>query len=254
MPTTFTHTPAATERKEPGIGGKPPVTRRPTGGGGGGGDDDWQNPGYGPRELLYRIRLYLFSALAADMLFFALLVVFFFSRQAGLLMDPRTHHFANDWRRVQLPPILNLGTALLLVSSVTMELARHNIFREIDVLEEWLGLGRPALCRTLPWVGATLMLGTLFLAGQGFAWKQLTAQGYAFVHGATPASYFFYLMTGLHACHLLIGVVALILCLTVLGQLKRVEFRQIAIDATAWFWHTMVLTWVILYAVLIFGQ
>jgi cytochrome c oxidase subunit 3 len=61
-------------------------------------------------------------------------------------------------------------------------------------------------------------------------------------------------MTGLHAAHLLLGVVALILCLTVLGRLKRVEFRQIAIDATAWFWHTMVLTWLVLFAVLIFGQ
>jgi cytochrome c oxidase subunit 3 len=254
MPTTFTHSPAETERKEPGIGGKPPLDRRPTGGGGGGGDDDWQNQSHGPRELLYRIRLYLFSVLAADMLFFALLVVFFFARQAGLLMDPRTHYFASDWRRVQLPPILYLSTALLLVSSVAMEVARHNIFREIDVLEEWLGLGKPALRRSLPWVGATLLLGALFLAGQGSAWKQLTAQGYAFVHGATPASYFFYLMTGLHAAHLLLGVFGLILCLTVLSRLKRVEFRQIAIDATAWFWHTMVLTWMVLYAVLIFGQ
>jgi cytochrome c oxidase subunit 3 len=254
MPTTYTHTPAETERKRPGIGGKPPVTRRPTGGGGGGGDDDWKNQGHGPRELLYRARLYLFSALAADMLFFALLVLFFFARQAGLLMDPRTHRFTGDWLPVQLPPILYLSTALLMMSSVAMELARQNIFREIDVLEEWLGLGRPALGRSLPWVGAALMLGTLFLAGQGLAWRQLTAQGFAFVHGATPASYFFYLMTGLHACHLLLGVLALILCLTVLGRLKRVEFRQIAIDATAWFWHTMVLTWLVLFAVLIFGQ
>ena len=48
MPSTFTHSPAETERKEPGIGGKPPVTRRPTGGGGGGGDDDWKNERRGP--------------------------------------------------------------------------------------------------------------------------------------------------------------------------------------------------------------
>ncbi len=35
MPSIFTPTPAEIERKEPGIGGKPPVDRRPTGGGGG---------------------------------------------------------------------------------------------------------------------------------------------------------------------------------------------------------------------------
>jgi cytochrome c oxidase subunit 3 len=36
--------------------------------------------------------------------------------------------------------------------------------------------------------------------------------------------------------------------------LKRVELRQIAVDATAWYWHTMGLAWVILLAVLTIGQ
>jgi len=103
MPSTFTRTPTETERKEPGIGGKPPVDRRPTGGGGGGGDDDWQNESRGPRELLHRVRFFVFSALAADMLFFAVLVLVFFARQAGLQMDPRTHEFRRDWIPVRLP-------------------------------------------------------------------------------------------------------------------------------------------------------
>ena len=60
MPATFTHSPAETERKEPGIGGKPPLDRRPTGGGGGGGDDDRQHDRRGPRELLHKIRFFLF--------------------------------------------------------------------------------------------------------------------------------------------------------------------------------------------------
>ena len=51
MPSIFTPTPAEIERKKPGIGGKPPVTRRPTGGGGGGGDDDFKNQDRGPGEL-----------------------------------------------------------------------------------------------------------------------------------------------------------------------------------------------------------
>jgi cytochrome c oxidase subunit 3 len=255
MPATFTRTPADTERKEPGIGGKPPVTRRPTGGGGdGGGDDNWKRERGGPRELLMRFRFFVFSALAADMIFFGILVAIFFARQAGTHMDPRSHAQIGDWHPVALPPILYLNTALLLLSGLTMELARRNIFREIDVLEEWLGLGRPALNRTLPWLGATLNLGALFLAGQWIAWRQLTAQGFAFDQFSTPASYFFYLITGFHAAHLLLGVAALIFCLSALGWLKRVEFRQIAVDATAWYWHVMSLTWLVLLAVLALGQ
>jgi cytochrome c oxidase subunit 3 len=254
MPSTFTRSPAETERKEPGIGGKPPVDRRPTGGGGGGGDDDWNDQGRKPRELLHRIRFFVFSCLIADLMFFAVLVLFFFARQAGMRMDARSHEFIGDWHPVLLPPILYINTGVLLLSSLAMELARLNIFREIDVLEEWLGLGRPALRRTLPWLGATLALGLLFLAGQALAWRQLTAQGFAFDRWSTPASYFFYVITGLHALHLVLGVLALIFCLSALGWLKRVEYRQIAVDATAWYWHTMGLAWLVLFAVLAAGQ
>jgi cytochrome c oxidase subunit 3 len=188
------------------------------------------------------------------MLFFAMLVLFFFARQAGLRMDPRTHEFVGDWHPVVLPPILFLNTAVLLLSTLSMEVARRSIFREIDVLEEWLGLGRPALRRTIPWLAGTLALGALFLAGQWVAWKQLTAQGFAFNRWSTPASYFFYLITGLHAAHLVAGVAALTVCLGALGWLKRVEFRQIAVDSTAWYWHALSLAWLLLLAVLVFGQ
>jgi cytochrome c oxidase subunit 3 len=169
-------------------------------------------------------------------------------------MDAQTLRQVGDWRPVLLPPILFLNTAALLLSSLTMEIARKHIFREIDVMEEWLGMGQPALRRTRPWLAATLVLGLLFLAGQALAWRQLTAQGFAFDRWATPASYFFYLITGLHAAHLALGIIALLVCLCALGWLKRVESRQIAVDATAWFWHTMGLAWVVLFAVLVFGQ
>jgi cytochrome c oxidase subunit 3 len=121
-------------------------------------------------------------------------------------------------------------------------------------MEEWLGLGRPALRRTLPWMAATLTLGVLFLTGQVMAWRQLTAQGFAFGKWATPASYFFYIITGLHAAHLVLGIAALTLCLGTLGLLKRVELRQIAVDVTAWYWHVMGLAWLLLLVVLTAGQ
>jgi cytochrome c oxidase subunit III len=254
MPSTFTHIPAETERKEPGIGGKPPVTRRPTGGGGGGGDDDWKNERRGPRELLNKVRFFVFLALSADMMFFAVLVVIFYARQSGMHMNPVSHEQVGDWHPIMLPPILFLNTAVLLLSSLTIEWARRNIFRELDVLEEWLGLGKPALRRALPWLAATLILGGMFLTGQMIAWKQLTAQGFAFNHYSTPASYFFYIITGLHAAHLLLGVAALLACLCTLGWLKRVEFRQVAVDTAAWYWHAMGLAWLLLFAVLIGAQ
>jgi len=254
MPSIFSPVPAEIERKAPGTGGKPPVARRPTGGGGGGGDDDWRKPHRGPREALHRTRAAVFCVLACDMMFFAVLVVIFYARQAGTHMDPRTLRQVGDWHPILLPPILFLNTAVLLVSTLTMERARAHIFHEFDVLEEWLGLGRPALRRTLPWIALTLVLGLAFLCGQALAWRQLTAQGFAFNSSSTPASYFFYLITWSHAAHLVLGVFALLFCLGALARLKRVESRQIAVDSTAWFWHAMGFAWLVLLGVLVLGQ
>lgn len=252
MPATFTRRPIKI-RKQSGSGGRPPVDRSSSGGGGGGGDDNW-NPSRGPRELLTHIRLFVFSALGADITFFGIVVAIFLLGHGTTEMDPRTHMQINLWHPLMLPPILALNTAVLLLSCLTMEMARRNIFSEIDVLEEWLGLGQPALRRARPWMWATLGLGGLFLAGQAVAWKQLAGEGFAFDRWSPPASYLFYLITGLHAAHLLIGVAALVLCTSVLGRFRRVEYRQVSIDATAWYWHTMGLAWLILLAVLTLGQ
>jgi len=134
-----------------------------------------------------------------------------------------------------------------------MERARLHIFREIDVLEEWLGLGRPALRRTLPWIALTLVLGLMFLGGQALAWKQLTAQDFASIAGprrqvtSSTSSPGFTPRTSLSAfwlCSLPLRSHAL--------QTRGV--RQIAVDSTAWFWHTMGFAWLVLFGLLVLGQ
>jgi cytochrome c oxidase subunit III len=252
MPATFTRTPVETDRKDPGFGGKPPLDRRPTGGGGDG--ENWENrePGRrGPRELLTRYRMLLFFALGGDLMFFVALVSAFFARQTG-------GHFAEgnvwvlDWHPLALPPVLWINSAIILVSGVTMEVGRRQLFREIDVMEEWLGLGRPTVRRAAPWLAATAILGVAFLAGQWIAWKQLVEQGVFFA--SNPSSHFFYLITGTHAAHLLLGIVALGGCIAALFLLRRVEARQVAVDCAAWYWHTMGLFWFFLFGLLLFCQ
>jgi len=179
--------------------------------------------------------------------------IIFMAHQGVGHFDARTQEFIGDWHPVSLPPILFLNTAVLVLSSLTMEIARRHIFHELDVVEEWLGMGRPALRRTVPWLVATLLLGGLFVAGQWNAWIQLKQQGFAFDGNATPAVYYFYLITGMHAAHLLVGLLALAGCLCILGFLRKVEYRQIAVDCLSWFWHTMGLVWLLLFALLAMG-
>lgn len=253
MPATFTRHPAEIERKDTGIGGKPPLDRRPTGGGGDG--ENWDNQPHGrrgPRELLIRYRLGVLFALAGDLMFFVALVSAFFVRQSSGHFDVHDN-FVNDWRPLAVPSILWLNTAVLLLSSATMEIARRQLFHEVDVMEEWLGLGRPAVKRAAPWLAATLVLGVAFLAGQWIAWKQLVSEGFRFT-SPDPSSHFFYLITGIHGMHLVLGICALGWALAALFTLKKIEFRQVAVDTVAWYWHTMGLFWIFLFVLLVFFQ
>jgi cytochrome c oxidase subunit 3 len=252
MPATFTRHPVETERKDPGIGGKPPLDRRPTGGGGG--DENWDSHNsrrHGPREQLIRYRMAVLSGLAGDFVFFAVLVSAFFVRQSSVHIDA-TDNVISDWHFLAAPPILWINTALLLLSAFTVEVARRHLFREIDIMEEWLGLGRPAVRRAAPWLIATIILGSLFLIGQWIAWQQLAQQGFFF--SSNPNSHFFYLVTGTHGVHLLLGIGALIFALVAMFRFKRVEMRQIAVDCTAWYWHAMGLFWIFLFVLLVFFQ
>jgi cytochrome c oxidase subunit 3 len=252
MPATFTPSSVEVEKKHTGNGGRPPVDRRPTGGGGDG--DNWSNrpPGKrGPRELLSRYRLGLFFALAGDLMFFVALVSAFFVRQTSGHFDAR-EQWINDWRPVLVPPILWLNTLVLLLSSFTMEISRRRLFHEPDVMEEWFGLGRPAARRAGPWLAATVLLGGLFLVGQVMAWKQLALNGAYYT--TNPSSHFFYLLTATHAVHLLIGLGALTISGIGLMVAKRIEVRQILLDTSAWYWHTMGVLWIFLFVLLAFFQ
>ena len=250
MPATFTRYPIDTERKDTGMGGKPPVDRRPTGGGGGG-DDNWERRSTKrrePRKLLTRYRLALVYGLAGDLALFAALAV------ALLVRDGAGHlnlslPSVSSLHMLSIPPIVWMNTALLLLSGVTMELARRPFFSEVEIMEEWLGMGRPALRRSMPWLVATLILGGLFLAGQWMAWMQLAAQGVW--SGTSMNRHFFFLITHMQAIHLLLGMVALIASVVSMFFIKRVMWRQVAIDCTAWYWHAMSALWLVLFAVLL---
>jgi cytochrome c oxidase subunit 3 len=233
------------------MGGKPPVDRRPTGGGGGGDDWDGNSSGRrGPRNLISSYRLTLLGALIADLMFFLVMVGTYVAGRGIAQASPQGHALLPR-EAFALPPILWINTALLMASCITMEMARRPLFSEIDVMEEWLGLGRPAGRRSLPWLAVTGVLGLLFVAGQWMAWNQLDAEG---VHYATSMnSHFFFLITEAQTFHVMLGITALACCLAGLFLLRKVLWRQILIDCTGWYWQAMGILWLGLFAFLVYG-
>lgn len=255
MPTTYT--PPEIDRHHhisDGNNGQKPPTDKRTGGNGEGDGDNFNNrpQGHrGPRERLSQARFGLFFALGGDLMFFVALVSVFFVTKASGHFDAYSHYI-NEWLPTAIPSILWLNTAVLVLSSLTGEVARNTMFREHDAMDEWFGIGRPISKRATLWLSLTLALGALFLAGQWIAWNQLSAQHVFF--RSNPSSHFFYLITVTHAIHLFLGILALVLALTVLQFSRSLSTRQVIVDTTVWYWHAMGLLWVFLFLLLEYGQ
>jgi cytochrome c oxidase subunit 3 len=260
MPATITPNKTDQERKrrlednDNGSGRRPPTDKRT---GGGGDNDNWNdrpNGRRGPNERLHRYRMGIFFALASDLMFFVAIVSTFFVNQSTGHIDAY-NHYVNAWLPTAIPPILWLNTAVLLLSSATMEIARRTMFRETDVMDEWLGLGRPITRNAIPWLSATTLLGLIFLAGQWVAWRQLAVQQvFSRTSQNSQSSHFFYLITGVHAAHLFLGIAALIAVFIGLNVSRQLESRQILVDGVAWYWHAMGILWLFLFTLLAFFQ
>lgn len=132
----------------------------------------------------------------------------------------------NDWHAIALPKILILNTLLLALSSVTLERGRRRVAQGSDgaVL-----------------AGGTLLLGLAFVVGQVLAWRELVARGLYL--SSNPASDFFYVLTALHAIHLLGGITALGY---VAIRLRRTPAPIAAMDAVTLYWHFMGVLWLYL--------
>jgi cytochrome c oxidase subunit 3 len=145
---------------------------------------------------------------------------------------------ASDWRHFTLPSVLYLNTLILLASSVTLEVAKRRL--------AGFALGRERrISRPLAGLAATLLLGLAFVAGQYLAWQQLRAQGLFLA--TNPSSSFFYLLTALHALHVLGGLAGLSL---VINRLLRSTLRRSTVDVTAYYWHFMGVLWLYLFLLL----
>jgi cytochrome c oxidase subunit III len=225
---------------------QPPIT--------GGGDDGRGGdiPDYGAR--LRRARLGLICGIATvGMVFISLTSAYIFRR--GLpTFQGESNSYVRDWGSVDLPwTLLGINTLILVLSSVTMELARRKAARQAALAPvtsiPGISLGDE---KNLPWLGMTVVLGFSFLVGQGLGWSELHNRG--FFVSTNPSSSFAFLLTIAHAVHLVGGMIALVWASSASLLHKPVEARRIAVDITAWYWHFMAVLWIYIFALLGFAR
>ena len=221
----------------------PPIQGGGDYGRGGGG-----SPDYGQR--LRRARLGLAVGITPVIMLFVSFTSAYIIRQGLPTLDDETNRYIHDWLPVNLPWVLLLvNTLVLVISSITMECARRHITREAALAPvrsiPGISLGEE---KSFPWLGLTVVLGLGFLFGQFMAWKELADRG--FLLATSPSSSFVYLLTGMHAIHLVGGVVALVYAAATALVRRPVEARRIVVDITAWYWHFMALLWIYVFALL----
>jgi cytochrome c oxidase subunit 3 len=138
---------------------------------------------------------------------------------------------STDWVPTALPHILFLNTAVLVFSSLTLELSRRSLrARRSSEFARWLYL--------------TVALGLAFVGGQLEAWKELASRG---VYLSTnPSSSFFYLLTAAHGIHLLGGIIALLVLGFRTQKLAAIPKKRVAVEVTSIYWHFMDGLWIYL--------
>ena len=222
---------------------------------GGGGDNGPGDGSFGYGRRLHRARLALLLGLVSICaLFVTITIVFMLMRHGAVMLDARSGNYIRQWVPVTLPVrLLVLNTFILLVSSVTIEMARRSLAREM-VLAPVHSIPGIALERErgIPWLGITITLGLLFLLGQRAAWRALQARGFHMFTGVP--SPFFYILTGAHAIHLSGGLIVLFYAGVISLLHRGIEHRRIVIEITAWYWHFMGALWIYIFALLEFGR
>lgn len=144
-----------------------------------------------------------------------------------------------DWRPSPRSWLLWSNTALLVFSSLAMQWARISARRsEIDGVRAGLLAG-----------GA---FAVAFLAGQMLAWQQLKLVVAFDI--TNPAIAFFYIITALHALHLLGGLVAWGRTTAKLWRGADAAQIRLNVDLCTSYWHFLLVVWLVLFGLLFSGN
>jgi len=140
---------------------------------------------------------------------------------------------AGNWLEFRLPDIFMVNTAVILLSSVTLHLA-YTSFKQ-GKEQRYKGL-----------LIATFLLGLAFVVLQYKGWEVLTSMGATFT--VNPSSSFIYVISGVHAAHVLGGIAALTVALTHAYVLpyKPTLRRKQRFELVVHYWHFVDILWIYL--------
>ena len=145
-----------------------------------------------------------------------------------------------DWLQFDIPQIFYISTAIILVSSVTMNWALSSIKKN-----NLAGLKKAS--------AITLLLGIAFIVCQIMGWGILYDQKIVFAGKYSNASgSFFYVLTLMHLLHLFGGILALFVVWIKSTQGKYSSENLLGVSLCSIFWHFLDILWIYLFLFLLF--
>jgi cytochrome c oxidase subunit III len=173
------------------------------------------------KNKLHPHKFYLWVAIASILMMFAGLTSAFIVK-SNLV----------GWRQISMPKVFWVSTGVIVLSSITIQWALRS-FRQRDM----------RAYRML--IAMTLVLGVTFIALQWVGFNNLWSQGVT-LKGVSGAGQFLYVIFGLHALHVIGGVVALIVMFfkAFFGKIKL--YSPVPVEVAATYWHFVDLLWVYL--------
>jgi cytochrome c oxidase subunit 3 len=137
------------------------------------------------------------------------------------------------WRQIDMPRIFWASTVAILASSVTLQWALRS-FRQRDM----------RLFRSLLMI--TFFLGVAFVVLQWVGFKELWDQQQVKFTGSTGAGQFLYVIFGLHALHVIGGVITLLVLFIKAFFGKTKNYSPVPVEVAATYWHFVDLLWIYL--------
>ncbi len=140
---------------------------------------------------------------------------------------------AGNWFEFKLPDIFFVNTVVIVLSSVTLHFSYRSFKKGQEKLYKILLL-------------TTFALGMAFVVLQYQGWQALNAMGATF--RVNPSSSFVYVISGLHAAHVLGGISALVVALVhaYLLPFKPTKRRRLRFELIVQYWHFVDILWVYL--------
>jgi len=137
-----------------------------------------------------------------------------------------------SWQSIEMPKIFWYSTATILLSSVMMQMALRS-FKQRQM----------NYYRLL--IAGTLLLGVSFVILQWIGFQQLWNSGIQF-KGSSGGGQFLYVIAGLHAAHVLGGVIALMVMFVKAFFGRTKQYNSIPVEIMATYWHFVDLLWIYL--------